>query len=64
MGAAYHLILEVGAFVVLGSVDENVLASPRPVETNEHILEWTAGLRAEGGGGCVIYGIHFKELVS
>lgn len=50
-----QLALDVGVLGVQGCIGEEVYGTPRNVETNENIREWSEGLRADGGGGCVYH---------
>ena len=55
MSEGYRLALDVDAFETFGAVDDPIHGAPREVESNENIHEWTAGLRAGGGGGYVFH---------
>lgn len=50
-----QLALDVGVLGVQGCIGEEVYGTPRNVETNENIREWSEGLRTDGGGGCVYH---------
>jgi len=45
------LALEIGSFTIIGGVGEGKWGDPQEVETNEHLLLWSEGLRQHGGAG-------------
>lgn len=49
-----RLVLDVKEFEVKGSYGAETWGSPRDVETDERIHEWTEGLKGDGGGGYVL----------
>ena len=53
MSKSCHLALEVNDFDLKGSYGEDTWGSPKSVETADPICDWVAGLKEDGGGGCV-----------
>ena len=48
-----QLVLDVDRFELKGCFGEAVYGSPRAVEHDESVREWSEGLKSDGGGGYV-----------
>lgn len=54
MSREYVIALEATSFELLGSLDDEIWDTPQPVGNDPLVSEWTHGLSAGGGGGCVV----------
>jgi hypothetical protein len=52
------LAVECDVFAYIGSAGEDMFGSPKSMENNPDIYEWSNGLRKDGGAGCVIRPSH------